>query len=192
MTQSPHIRSYSWEEIVASVANLNDKVRQLKVQPTVIVAVLRGGAFPGLLLSHALGIRQLYALTVRSTVDEAARAERHSVPTIEGTNGLPDLSAEDVLVVDDVTNTGKTLMAAMDAIRTARHPRSIASGCLIWDTVPTEGSTVLTLCAADLWVDTVHAWAHFPWESPLGTTAKQGLVHVEASRTTATVRLERA
>ena len=191
MIQSPGIRSYSWAEMIDFTARLGERVRQLEVQPTVIVAILRGGVFPGLLLSHALGIRELHTLTVRSTVDEAPRAARHRAQVAAGMGGLPDLTAEDVLVIDDVTNTGRTLTAAVSAIQAGRHPRSITTGCLVWDTVPSEGSTVSMPCAADLWIDTVHAWAHFPWEGAPEAATEQGSARVGVSKTTV-VRLEQA
>jgi hypoxanthine phosphoribosyltransferase len=96
-----------------------------------------------------------------------------------------------VLVVDDVTNTGRTLTAAVGAIQAARHPRSIITGCLVWDTVPPEGSTGPMPCVADLWIDTVHAWAHFPWEGAPGAATEQDSARVGVSGT-AVVRLGQA
>ena len=188
ISDSSDVRSYSWDEVIGFAARLGEKVKQLEVAPTAIVAILRGGAFPGLLMSHALGIRRLHALTVSSTADEAPRAERRAAPMTAGVGGLPDLSDEHVLLVDDVTNTGRTLTVAGDAIQAVCHPRSITTGCLVWDTVPPEGSSVQTVCMADLWIDTVHAWAHFPWESALRAAKgqDQDSAHVGASRTTVT------
>jgi hypoxanthine phosphoribosyltransferase len=191
MAQSASIRSYSWAEVIEFAAGLGDRVRQLEARPTVIVAILRGGAFPGLMLSHDLGVRQLYTLTVRSTVDETPRGARHTMQKVAGTNALPNLSAEDVLVVDDVTNTGRTLTAAVGAIQDARHPRSITTGCLVWDTVPPVGSAVPMPCMADLWIDTVNAWAHFPWEGAPRVATEQESASIGVLGT-AIVRLEKA
>lgn len=191
MTQTPDIRSYSWAEVIEFAAGLGDRVRQLEARPTVIVAILRGGVFPGLMLSHHLGVRQLHTLTVRTTVDETPRGARHTIQKVAGTSALPNLSAEDVLVVDDVTNTGRTLRAAVGAIQGARHPRSITTGCLVWDTVPPLGSAVPMPCMANLWIDMVNAWAHFPWESAAGDTTEQESASIGVSGT-AIVRLEKA
>jgi uncharacterized protein len=160
---TPALRNYSWDDVIRFSAQLAAMVGALRIQPTVVVAVLRGGAFPALLLSHKLGIRRMYALRVSTTLTDVPHAARMQ-PTVEGIEGLPDLSAEHVLVVDDVTNTGATLTNTVRRIQEACSPGSVITGTLVWDTVPPSGSIALRKCAANLWVESVHAWAAFPWE----------------------------
>ena len=167
---SPELRIYSWDDVVRLTQQLAGLVGTAQPKPSVIIAILRGGAFPGLVLSHALGIRELYAIKVSTTLAETARAVR-SVPVVEGVEALPDLSAEHVLMVDDVTNTGDTLTSAVRMVKKLRSPASVLTATIVWDTVSPTGSSPLTSCAADLWADQAHAWAVFPWESQHGAAA---------------------
>ena len=112
----PELRIYSWNDVVRLTQQLADLVGTARSKPSVIIAILRGGAFPGLVLSHALGIRELYAIRVSTTLDETARGVR-SVPLVEGVEALPNLRAEHVLMVDDVTNTGDTLTSAVRMVQ---------------------------------------------------------------------------
>lgn len=160
----PELRIYSWDDVVRLTQQLAGLVGAARPKPSVIIAILRGGAFPGLVLSHALGIRELYAIKVSTTLDETARAAR-SVPLVEGVEALPNLRAEHVLMVDDVTNTGDTLTSAVRMVQKLRSPASVLTATIVWDTVSATGSIPLTFCAADLWADQTHAWAVFPWES---------------------------
>jgi uncharacterized protein len=160
----PELRIYSWNDVVRLTQQLAGLVGTAHSKPSVIIAILRGGAFPGLVLSHALGIRELYAIKVSTTLDETARAVK-SVPLVEGVEALPNLRAEHVLIVDDVTNTGDTLTSAVRMVQKLRSPASVLTATIVWDTVSPTGSIPLTACAADLWADQTHAWAVFPWES---------------------------
>jgi hypoxanthine phosphoribosyltransferase len=166
----PQLRIYSWADVVRLTQQLADLLEAARSKPSVVIAILRGGAFPGLVLSHALGIRKFYSIKVSTTLNEAARAVR-SVPLVEGVEALPNLCAEHVLMVDDVTNTGDTLTSAVRVLRKLRSPASVLTAAIVWDTVPTTGTMPLTSCAADLWADKIHAWAVFPWETKEGVAA---------------------
>ena len=48
-----------------------------------------------------------------------------------GTELVPDIAGRDVVLVDDIFDTGHTLSALVEAIR-ARKPRSIRSAVLLW------------------------------------------------------------
>lgn len=164
MEPDRNIRTYSWEEMIELASRLGSLVAASSFSPTVIVAILRGGVFPALILSHRLRVRRMYALRVATTVDESARAVRHA-PVVEGTAGLPDLSRDSVLIVDDVTNTGSTMAATVLAIGEARSPAGIRTAALLWDTVSPESAEPLTSCPVDVVVDSLHSWVGFPWET---------------------------
>jgi hypothetical protein len=160
------IREYTWDEVVELAETLGSKIAAGGVLPTVIIGILRGGAFPSLMLSHMFNVRRLYAINAAVTLTEEPRAPRGE-PVIQGVVGLPDLSSESVLLVDDVTNTGDTLRAVLQSIKEARAIGTLRSACLLWDTVSPGRTVALTQCQADFWASEVHAWVKFPWEGSL-------------------------
>jgi len=163
---SPTIKRYTWAEIDSMCSELAAKILLSSFTPTVIITVLRGGAIPGVMLSYKLGVREIYALRMQTTVNDAIRAERVR-PAVSGISAIPSLARRSVLLVDDVTNTGETIFAARDALR-RRLCRSLLTVALVWDTVSPAGDDPIHRCAVDHYVDKIHAWAGFPWE-PSGT-----------------------
>lgn len=160
----PRVRRYTWDDVIGLASSLSRAIRESQFSPTVIVAVLRGGAFPALLLSHLLDVRRMYAVRAITTVDESPRGERFT-PHVEGALGIPPLNDEVVLLVDDVTNTGSTLDAARSAIVSTCSPRELFTAAMLWDTVsPASALLALEICAADFYAADIHAWVGFPWE----------------------------
>jgi hypoxanthine phosphoribosyltransferase len=57
-----------------------------------------------------------------------------------GMDLAPDIAGRDVLLVDDIFDTGHTLSALLEAVRT-RNPRSVRSAVLLWK----EGRSEVTV-----------------------------------------------
>lgn len=160
------IRSCSWDEIEVLSRKLRELLSDSGYSPTLIVAIMRGGAVPATIMAHLLGGLPVFGMTIRTTVTDDVRSVR-------ATNGssiigeLPRLRHERVLVVDDVTNTGSTLRQVCDHVRGLR-PSDIRSACLVWDTVGTDPSHILDKCTSDFYGAKWHAWVAFPWEGEYG------------------------
>ncbi len=158
---SPRVQPYGWEDIARFVDVLARSAATIAPVPTMIIGVLRGGALPAVMLSHALGVRRVFAIQVMSTADEEARGGRLET-VVSGQDGLHTVArGESVLIVDDVVNTGSTLRAAVAATTRICSPSLITTAALIWDTV---GSRPRDRCPADLVAHSVEAWIAFPWE----------------------------
>lgn len=154
------IRSYTWSEMEDACNELANQILASS-SPEIIIGIVRGGCFPALMLSHRFHIRELYTINVTTTVDDAVRASK-SLPVVHSVSGLPSLLARSVLLVDDVTNSGATLITAKRAIERL-NPGALQIACPIWDTVSDSGEMQST-CVADYYVDKIQAWAKFPWE----------------------------
>jgi uncharacterized protein len=158
----PRIQKYTWADVITLSEKLGSQVAE-RSQIDVIIGVLRGGAFPALMLSHMLGVGRMYGVRVSTRGNGTPRTYRNA-PVVEGVEGLPLMTERTVLVVDDVTNTGNTLRAVRSRVASVSRPASIITASLVWDTVADDDSTFVTRCMADCFVDSVHAWVDFPWE----------------------------
>lgn len=162
MAATTPVRTYSWDDLVHAAQIVAAKIIDSNYEPTLIISVLRGGAFAALVLSHMLKVRPMYAVSVSSTVDDEVRAARRPL-VVAGLNGLPRLEGERILVVDDVTNTGSTLLATTAALRRRPGSFEVRTAALVWDTVGTDGTTRILACVADYVGSEVHAWVQVPW-----------------------------
>lgn len=103
----------SWERAVDLCYKLAITIAHSSFRPDAIVAVLRGGVVPALIISDVLGVDGFYAVRARhwSVLEEAFEK-----PIIEQ---LPHgkLEGARVLVVDEVADTGKTLESVVEQLR---------------------------------------------------------------------------
>ncbi len=107
--------SLSWGGAIGLCYDLAMKVHSSGYRPDTIVAVLRGGVLPALIISDVLGVDEFYAVRARHwRIGE----ELYPNPIIEQ---LPQGRVEDrrLLVVDKVVDTGKTLAAVVRELRRA-------------------------------------------------------------------------
>jgi hypoxanthine phosphoribosyltransferase len=155
------VRAYTWDEMDNLCHKLADQIIASSFHPEIIVGIVRGGCFPSLLLSHRFHTRELYTINITTTVDDSVRAPK-STPVIHSVSGLPSLYSKRVLLVDDVTNSGATLMIAKRAIEDL-IPGILKIACPIWDTI-SDSEQEQNICMADFFVDKIYAWAKFPWE----------------------------
>jgi uncharacterized protein len=153
----------SWEVFGDASRSLAAEIHADGFQPDIILAIARGGLLVAGALGYALSVKNLYTMNVEyyTGVDE-----RLDVPMI--LPPIPDpsfLANADVLIADDVADTGHTLAAVKQfctgkvaEVRAAvlfEKPRSVVRCEYVWK-------------ATDLWIE-------FPWsDKPPITAAKTG------------------
>ena len=113
------VREITWLEFGAVVRDLANRI-SARFQPDVILGVARGGIFLGGALAAPMGAE---FLPVR--VEKRAR-DRRAVPTLR----VPEARGKNVLVVDDVTNSGETLAKAQSLARRS-GAREVQSAALV-------------------------------------------------------------
>ena len=91
----------SWDEIEEWCKKLRDKIID-SYKPDIIVALSRGGLVPGRILSDMLWIKDIVAL---KTEHWGVTATRDGKATLKDPGSL-NLSGKNVLIVDDITDTG--------------------------------------------------------------------------------------
>jgi hypoxanthine phosphoribosyltransferase len=151
-----NVAMLGWDDIEDAVRLVAVQLREARFSPSIVIGIERGGCIPAVWLSHLLDVGRFSSISVRTTVSDDIRAERLQLPALPG--ALRDYSADRVLIVDDVTNTGVTLRAARDAL--------LASGCLDLRTAALFRDTVGAddMFEVDFIGPSVHAWVLFPWE----------------------------
>lgn len=126
MEELPRCRRTSWREIDRLADRLATAVRAAGPAPDTIVGLTRGGWVPARMLADRLGVKQMLALRaqhwgVTATPSGKAVLSEPLAQRLDGRN---------VLVVDDITDTGESLQLATEHLRTL-GPRSLRSAALL-------------------------------------------------------------
>lgn len=116
----------SWDDIVEEVEELAAKVTGSGYRPEAIVGILRGGLFVANLLSDVLDVEEVVPLGIRSYVGVKER----SAPVVYHKPGMDSLNGRKVLLVDDVSDEGKTLQVATSLITGSSRPAELRSAVL--------------------------------------------------------------
>lgn len=151
-----NITVLNWNDIELCCVELYNKVKQYNID--VIVSIQRGGCVPGVIMSHLLGVSEFYAIGIRTTSSEDIKAKRLDTPIVSIPNTLVNTENKNVLIIDDVTNTGKTFMYAKEEISKYK-PQTCLTAALIWDG---DNSSE---CVADFYAKYSPSWVVFPWET---------------------------
>ena len=139
----------TWWQIDRAIFSLADKLREYK--PDVIVGIARGGLIPAVRLSHILGDIELKVIDVKfyTDINEHTEMPKITIP-IYG-----DLKGKRVVIVDDVSDTGKTLEVVINEVKRL-GAKEIKVACLAmkpWTSV-----------VPDFYVFRTDKWIVFPWE----------------------------
>ena len=125
-----------------------------------IVCVTRGGLVPAAIVARELEVRLIETVCVASYHDYKSQGSLHVLKGIaDSVRSLGDGEGGGVLVVDDLTDTGKTARVVRDMLPKAHFAAVYAkpAGRPIIDTFVTEVSQ-----------DT---WIYFPWDMGLSYQA---------------------
>lgn len=92
----------NWDEFDREVRKLAALICDFK--PDVVVGIARGGVVPAVIISKVLGVRDMYVLKMRR------EGEKRTIMA----ETVPDLSGKNVLLVEDMIETGKSLIVASE------------------------------------------------------------------------------
>jgi len=141
----------SWEDVERLSEKLAQKIIESGFEPDLVVAISRGGFDPARILCDQLGIRRLASVQVEfySGVQDTAEKPRIVYPL------NADVRGKRVLLVDDVSDTGDSLMLAKE------HVLAGSPGELKVATLHIKPWTSLR---PDYHASETEAWIVYPWE----------------------------
>lgn len=140
----------SWDEASKLCEGLASLVSASGFRPDAIVGVSRGGLVPARLLSDILGVGELYTIRVAFYIGPGKAAPEPKIlqPLAERLDG------KKVLLVDDVSDTGKSLAAAKKHVQEMGADVKVAT----LHFKPHSGFR------PDFFVAETVAWIVYPWE----------------------------
>jgi hypoxanthine phosphoribosyltransferase len=140
-----------WNELDALVGQL---ASQIGDGFDVMLVITRGGMVPAGMLAYQLGIRTILVAPVVAYDDVGAM---HEQPVVLGFPGDDQLADRDVLVVDEVWETGNTITAVVERVRAAGG-RPVTA---VLHYKPTRSRTDLT---PDHFVHETDRWVVYPYK----------------------------
>ncbi len=148
------VKLVSWDEVVEWTRGLANKIEESGWRPDLVVAVARGGFVPARLLCDFLDVTNLLSVQSQHWVEAARAAERAILkfPYKVDAGGL------NVLVVDDIVDTGETLALARDFIAREWGPRDVRIAALQWISSVAKIKPDYYHVEVREWV-----WFQYPW-----------------------------
>ncbi len=140
----------SWDDIENDCKILADEI-QKKIEFDIIVGIARGGWVPARILSDILDNDELHTMRVKFYTDIGKTAKE---PLITHPTQF-DVTGKKVLLVDDIADTGESLIIAID------HLKKRNAGKIFVVTLIKKPTSKFT---PDIFVRETSAWVIFPWE----------------------------
>ncbi|MEM0025224.1 MAG: phosphoribosyltransferase [Zestosphaera sp.] len=144
----------SWEEIVSWARDLSKRIEESNYRPDVVVAIARGGFVPARLVCDFLMIENLISIQSQHWT-EAAKAEEKAV--IKYPYKL-DLSNSKVLIVDDIVDTGDSVLLAKEFIRKNWNVSDVRVAVLQWISPVAKFKPDYYSIEVREWI-----WFQYPW-----------------------------
>ncbi|MFD1827881.1 phosphoribosyltransferase [Mumia zhuanghuii] len=154
----------TWDLYGTAMRQLAQTVTDSGFAPTIVLGIARGGLIPAGSLAYALDCKNLFTMSVEFYTGVDTRLD---VPVV-----LPpfldtaDLTGADLLVVDDVADTGKTLELVHAFC--ADHVRSVRTAVIY--------EKPRSAIKSDFAWRRTDAWINFPWSSEPPVVRRTGVV----------------
>ena len=145
-------RYYSWERIWKLSRKLSRKIRDSGFNPDMIIAIVRGGLVPSMNLSDFLGIKDILTLKIEHWGITATRDKKARLKYPLNA----DLTGRNVLLVDDLTDTGDSIILALEHLKTL-NPDVIKTATLIHKST-SDFEPDFYAEKIEKWI-----WVIFPW-----------------------------
>lgn len=147
-------KKVTWEEVEKWSIAVSDRIRNSGWQPDIIVAISRGGYVPARLICDRLVVGELVSLQVTHWPSAAQMAKEAGVKyPLEC-----DMTHRKALVVDDIADTGESIIIAKDHLWTSCRPDEVRVATLQW----LSGSSKIQ---PDFYAEEVKGWVwyQYPW-----------------------------
>ncbi|MCE4615040.1 MAG: phosphoribosyltransferase [Desulfurococcales archaeon] len=148
------VKLVSWDEIVEWTYRLSRIISDNGWRPNVIVPVARGGYVPARLLADFLDVNNMLSVQSQHWT-EAAKAEERAILKYPF---KVDLNGENVLVVDDIVDTGETLKLARNYVSENWNPGEVKTASLQWISSVAKFEPDYYYLEVKDW-----AWFQYPW-----------------------------
>ncbi|BDC36131.1 MAG: phosphoribosyltransferase [Candidatus Methanoliparum thermophilum] len=116
----------NWDYIYNLCRNLSNKIKDSDFKIDVVVALTRGGWIPGRILCDFIGLHDLVGLKIEHYVGTALMEDEAIVKYTVDERAVKD---KNVLIIDDITDTGKSIESARDYILKL-NPKDIKTAVL--------------------------------------------------------------
>ncbi len=149
------VKVVTWDEVVRWANDLAFSVLDSGYKPDVIVAIARGGLVPARLLADYMNVIDVLSLKVEHWVETGDHQEeaviKYAIKDV-------DLTGKKVLLVDDICDTGKSLIVSKKFIQENWNPAEIRLATLQYIEPVAE-------IEPDYYVDLVRDWTWYmyPW-----------------------------
>ncbi|MCC6003221.1 MAG: phosphoribosyltransferase [Thermofilum sp.] len=150
-----------WEEVVRWCRELAEKIESARYSPDLIVAIARGGYVPARLLCDFLDVHDLLSIQV---LHWGKAAEITAVAHVRYPYEV-DLRGKNVLLVDDIVDTGDSVIVARDYITSKWKPSNLKIAAMQW-------ISPVAKVKPDFYVEEVKEWIwyQYPWTRLEDTT----------------------
>lgn len=145
-----NVRFLTWNDITSTCNIVAERIINSGFKVDVIVGILRGGIIPATIIADILGIEDIGVIDIKFYQAPNIRREK---PILKQPLTLP-IYNKNTLIVDDVSDTGRTLQLALDYIR-HYSPKEIKTVTLYvkpW-----------TNLIPDYYAEITDKWLVFPW-----------------------------
>jgi hypothetical protein len=141
----------SWDQIYEMLVEIALRIKESGFSPDLIVGVSRGGWAPGRILSDLLANTHTANVKIEfyTGIGKTARKPIVTQPISE------NISKKHILVVDDVADTGESMLVALD------HIREKGAGGTKTATIYHKPHSKFK---PDFFAETTSNWIIFPWE----------------------------
>lgn len=116
----------NWDYIYDLCRRVANEIKKSGYKPDTIIALARGGWFPGRVLCDFLGLNDLTSLKIEHYV---GTANAGTGPAIRYPLADNAVSGKKVLIVDDITDTGKSIVHAKEYV-VKQKPKDVKTAVL--------------------------------------------------------------